>query len=380
MYGAELDLIRAWDPEDLPQAGPQEESQARSPSTLESDGATTRSTSNIRDDLLLDTYSRTVSEVASEAAASVVHITVFKDSDPKEKQEPGKPDGVRPRRPRGEEGGSGSGFVFTPDGFILTNSHVVHGAKRLMVTLVNGLKFAAQLIGEDPHTDLAIIRIDAPGLVPVRFGDSQALRPGQVAIAIGNPFGFQTTVTAGVVSALGRTLRTQTGRLIDDVIQTDAALNPGNSGGPLFDSRGQVIGVNTAIIMPAQGICFAIAANTAQWVATRIMTEGRVRRAYLGVGGQTIPLHRRVVRFFNLSADSGAFVAQVEKESPAEKAGLEEGDILVSYAGQPVAGVDDLHRLNTAEKVGQAMPLEILRGVDRLRKQTLNLVPAEYRL
>jgi S1-C subfamily serine protease len=270
--------------------------------------------------------------------------------------------------------GNGSGFVFTPDGYILTNSHVAHGAVRLDVTLPDGRRFRAEPIGDDPDSDLAVVRIDSPtNLVAARLGDSQSVRVGQLAIAIGNPYGFQATVTAGVVSALGRSLRATSGRLIDDVIQTDAPLNPGNSGGPLVSSRGEVIGVNTAVILPAQGICFATAVNTAKFVAGRLM-DGKIRRSYIGVAGQNVPLHRRLVRFYDLAVDNGVLVISVEDGSPARRAGLREGDVIVAFDGHPIAGIDDLHRLLTEERVGAAAELVIIRRTERL---ALPVVPEE---
>jgi S1-C subfamily serine protease len=285
-------------------------------------------------------------------------------------------DGRRRRDPSAPEGarGAGSGFVFTPDGFILTNSHVVHGASRIEVLPPDGRRFDATLVGDDPDTDLAVVRITAPTLTAARLGDSGAIRPGQLAIAIGNPYGFQTTVTAGVVSALGRTLRSGSGRMIDDVIQTDAALNPGNSGGPLVNSRGEVIGVNTAVILPAQGLCFAIAVNTAKFVASRLMMHGRVRRSYVGLGAQTVALPRRVVRYYGLAAETGALVVMVEPGSPAATAGLLEGDLIIGYDAHPVDGVDALHRLLTDERVGVAAALTVLRRGQRL---SLTVVPQE---
>ncbi|MDQ3821049.1 MAG: trypsin-like peptidase domain-containing protein, partial [Acidobacteriota bacterium] len=273
-----------------------------------------------------------------------------------------------------ERGGSGSGFVFTPDGFILTNSHVVHNAAQMELTLADGRRFEAQLVGDDPHTDLAVVRINANDLLPVRLGDSQSIRAGQVVIAIGNPYGFQCTVTAGVVSALGRSLRASSGRLIDDIIQTDAALNPGNSGGPLVTSRGEVVGVNTAVILPAQGICFAIAINTAKFVAGRLIKDGRIRRSYIGVAGQNVPLPRRIVRYYNLEVENGILVVNVDDGSPARQCGLREGDIIIGFADRPVAGIDELHRLLTEERVGLRSPLEVIRRTERL---VLNIVPKE---
>jgi S1-C subfamily serine protease len=264
---------------------------------------------------------------------------------------------------------------------ILTNSHVVHEAARIAVTLADGRHMPATLIGEDPASDLAVIRLerpqfDEPGLVAAELGDSQRLRVGQIAIAIGAPYGFQSTVTAGVVSALGRSLRSYSGRLIEDVIQTDASLNPGNSGGPLVDSAGRVIGVNTATILPAQGICFAIGINTAKFVASRLLRDGRIRRSYVGISGQTVPVHRRVVRFYDLPKETGALVLSVEDGSPAKNAGLREGDVIVALDGQPVAGVDDLHRLLTEVRVGVSCSLTVLRWTEKLE---LKIIPEEAR-
>src|SRR5450432_2645435 len=312
------------------------------------------------DSSLLDAYSRAVVSAAEKVSPSVAKIEVT-----------GK----------GERHGSGSGFVFTPDGLVLTNSHVVHDATRIQVSLPDGRHCPAHLIGDDPATDLAVIRLDrldndAPGLTAVTFGDSQSLRVGQLAIAIGNPYGFQYTVTAGVVSALGRSLRSYSGRMIDDVIQTDASLNPGNSGGPLVSSDGKVVGVNTATIMGAQGLCFAIGINTAKFVAGRLLREGRIRRAFIGVEAQTVPLHRRLVRFYDLANESGVFVMSAEPGSPAHKTGLREGDVIVAFGNQPVAGVDDLHRLLTDTQVGTASTITILRRTEKLN---LEIIPQESR-
>jgi S1-C subfamily serine protease len=306
------------------------------------------------DDELLDSYSKTVIGAAEKVSPSVVNIEVSTGDQ--------------------QRGGSGSGFVFTPDGFILTNSHVVHGASKIEVTLLDGRRGEAQLIGDDPETDLAVIRINAPNLMFVEFGDSNKVRVGQLAIAIGNPYGFQYSVTAGVVSALGRSLRSRTGRLIDNVIQTDAALNPGNSGGPLVNSRGEVIGVNTAVILPAQGICLATAINTANFVAGQLIKEGRVRRSYIGVVGQVVPLHRRLVRYHNIAVETGVLVVSTEPASPAWKAGLQEGDVIVAYGDKPVAGIDDLHRLLTDQKVGVEADLIVIRGNEKL---TLRVTPED---
>jgi S1-C subfamily serine protease len=315
-----------------------------------------------RDDtLLLDAYSQAVVDAVERVSPSVVNI---------ETRRPAPKQPVRD--PRGL-GGSASGFLFTPDGFILTNSHVVHGAESIRVTRDDGQVREATLIGDDPETDLAVVRIGPDSLVPATLGDSGAVRVGQVAIAIGNPYGFQTTVTAGVVSALGRSLRAQTGRLIDNVLQTDAALNPGNSGGPLVDSRGEVIGVNTAMISPAQGICFAIGINTAKFVAVRLIRDGKVTRSYIGIGGQTVPVARRVARFHQLSVESGVLVVSLEQGGPAEKAGVRVGDRIVGFGGQPVGGIDGLQLLLTELRVGVPTPTTVLRLTEKL---DLEVMPA----
>lgn len=310
---------------------------------------------------LLDAYSDAVTTAAEAVSPSVVKIDVFKKGG---------------RRGQQEGAGSGSGFIITPDGFILTNSHVVHGTERIEVTLADGRRPDAHLVGTDPDTDLAVIRIYAPNLKPVRLGDSNQLRVGQLAIAIGNPYGFQYTVTAGVVSALGRSFRAQSGRLMDNLVQTDAALNPGNSGGPLVNSRGEVIGVNTMVILPAQGLCFAIAINTAKTIAGWLIKDGAVRRSYIGVGGQTAKIHRRVVRFFNLPHETGLLVLGVEPGSPASRAGLREGDIVVEFSGQAIAGIDDLHKHLTGTQVGVRSVLTVIRHNEKL---ALEIVPEESR-
>jgi S1-C subfamily serine protease len=322
-------------------------------------------TASPSDGALRDAYSRAVIGAAEKVSPSVVNVEVRHEGKARR--------GGDPRVPQ-EARGSGSGFVFTPDGFILTNSHVVHRAAGIEVTLVDGGRYQARLVGDDPETDLAVLRIDAPGLVPVSLGDSEAIRVGQVVIAVGNPYGFQCTVTAGVVSALGRSLRSRSGRLIDNVIQTDAALNPGNSGGPLVTSGGDVIGVNTAVILPAQGICFAIGINTAKFVAGQLIKEGKIRRSYLGVGGQTVPLLRRLVRLHQVPVESGILVASVEQDSPAHRADLQEGDVIVAYDGQPVAGIDDLHRLLTETRVGLQSVLTIIRRTEKL---FIEVIPEE---
>jgi S1-C subfamily serine protease len=312
---------------------------------------------------LLDAYSQAVTTAAAKVSPSVVNIDV------RQMYRQG-----RPGNNAQELRGSGSGFVIAPDGFILTNSHVVHGASRIEVLLTDGSRYRAETVGEDPYTDLAVIRISAPSLVPVSLGDSRRARVGQLVIAIGNPFGFQCTVTAGVISALGRSLRSTSGRLIDNVIQTDAALNPGNSGGPLVTARGDVIGVNTAVILPAQGLCFAIAINTAKFVASRLIRDGKIRRGNIGVAGQNVPLPRRVVRFHKIPVETGILVISVEPGSPAHRAGLQEGDILLSYDGNPTPCIDDLHRMLTEARVGVVSSLTILRGVE---KRILHIVAEE---
>jgi S1-C subfamily serine protease len=277
-------------------------------------------------------------------------------------------------RGSGPGGGSGSGFIISPDGLVLTNSHVVHGASRFEVVLSDGRRPDAVLVGEDPESDLALLRLYAPGLTAVKFADSTRLKVGQLAIAIGSPYGFEASVTAGVVSALGRSLRSQTGRLMDDIIQTDAALNPGNSGGPLVNSRGEVIGVNTAMILPAQGICFAIASNTAQLVIGWLVKEGRVRRSYVGIAGQTAPVHARLRRHYNLNQDRGVLVAGVEPGSPARLAGLREGDLIIAFKGQPTAGIDELLRRLVGAEIGVASSLTVLRQTAKL---DLEITPQE---
>ena len=319
------------------------------------------------DDELLDAYSRTVIHAVETTGPAVVKIELDR------------------------RGAVGSGVLFTPDGFILTNSHVVAQTSHVRVTLPDGRSARADLVGHDPHTDLAVVRLDGSGLPWARLGDSKRVRVGQIAIAIGNPYGFQHSVTAGVVSALGRSLRSQTNRLMDDVIQTDAALNPGNSGGPLVTTTGEVIGINTAMILPAQGLCFAVASNTARFVASLLIRDGRVRRSYIGVAGQNTPIPRAIARRFEhargalslidgrgsgFGARSGVLVQSVEPDSPAAAAGLSEGDVIVAFAGETVSGVDDLHRLLTADRIGVPSAVAILRGAER---RTIAIVPAEQR-
>jgi S1-C subfamily serine protease len=310
---------------------------------------------------LLDAYSRAVTGVVGRVSPAVVHVKV--------KKKASRP-GMRP-----DMEGSGSGFIITPDGYIVTNSHVVEEVNSVEVSLSDGNTCPAEVVGQDPATDIALLRISGPGLPMVSLGDSDKLRVGQMAIAVGNPLGFQSTVTAGVISALGRSLRSRTGRLIENVIQTDAALNPGNSGGPLLDSNGRVIGINTAIIQYAQGICFAIPVNTMRWVVTQLIREGRVTRGFLGISGQTVPLPVRVVRYFQLSNASGVQVTDVTPSSPARQAGLKEGDIVIALGGEPAASIDDIHRRLTREAIGKSLDVTLLRGwTHRLEKV---IIPAE---
>ena len=306
---------------------------------------------------LLDAYSHAVSHAAAQAHPAVVHIEIT------------GADGQR---------GSGSGFFISPDGYLLTNSHVVHDARELRVFLADGRKLAADLVGDDPHTDLAVLRVSADDLVHLTLADSATVRPGQVAIAIGSPMGFQQTVTAGIVSGLGRSLRGASGRLIDNIIQTDAALNPGNSGGPLVNTRGEVIGVNTAIIRPAQGICFAIASNTVRWVAGWLIKDGHIRRSFIGVAGQNVPLIRKVARYHHLAQETGVLVAGLEPNSPAARAGLTEGDIVLALDDTPTPSVDALHKLLTGDRVGERAIVRFLRGVELRRHAIIPLeMPSE---
>jgi S1-C subfamily serine protease len=320
---------------------------------------------DLPDEDLMDAYSRAVITAAEKVSPSVVYIEVQQPVRSKR--------GNAPRTPH-EAKGSGSGFIFTPDGFILTNSHVVHGATKIEVTVSDGHKHQADLIGDDPDTDLAVIRINAPNLVPAQLGETKKIRVGQLAVAIGNPYGFQYSVTAGVISALGRSLRAQSGRLMDDVIQTDAALNPGNSGGPLVNSRGEVIGVNTAMILPAQGISFATSIDTAKFVASRLIRDGKVSRSYIGLGGQNVQLPRRIVRYYDLKVESGILVVSFEPDSPARNAGLREGDVIIGFDDHPIAGIDDLHKLLSEDRIGNKTSLVIIRFTEKL---SFEVVPRE---
>lgn len=305
---------------------------------------------------LLDAYSQTVTRVAKRVGPATTKVDVRRSLG-----------GPNASDPRGEGGGSGSGFLFTPDGLIVTNSHVIANARRIEVTLPGKEPESARVVGDDPHTDLAVLSISGHDLPFAEFGSSRALEVGSVAVAIGNPFGFAWSVTAGVVSALGRTLRTESGRLVDDIVQTDAALNPGNSGGPLVGSDGRVIGVNTAIFLRSQGICFAIAVDTARAVALELLRNGRVRRGYVGVGAQTAPIATRLVRNHALARATGAFVTLVEAGGPAAAAGIRDGDIIIELGGRPIGGIDDLHRALTEEAEGRTLEAKVLRGVSLLR-------------
>src|ERR1039457_2128462 len=291
---------------------------------------------------MLDAYSTAVTGVVAQVAPAVAHIRV-----------------ERVVRGRGKQAGSGSGFIITPDGYMVTNSHVAGGGSAFEVTLPDCRVVGAELVGDDPDSDLAVFKVGAAGLPYVRLADSSKLRVGQIAVAIGSPYGFQHTVTAGIVSALGRSMRGQTGRLLDNIIQTDAPLNPGNSGGPLVDSSGGIIGVNTAVILPAQGICFAIASSTSERVAIALIREGRVRRAYVGVCRQDTPIGRRMVRHFELAHESGIRVSTVEKGSPAAAAGVREGDIIVSFGDEAITSVDDLHRMLTDARIGDGADIAV---------------------
>ena len=310
------------------------------------------------DAVLLDAYSEAVTGAAARARPAVAHIEVA----------------ALARQPEQPVAGSGSGFFISPDGYLLTNSHVVHGAAAVRAHLADGRRLPAVIVGDDPDTDLAVIRVSGTDFTHLEFADSEAIKPGQIAIAVGSPMGFQQTVTAGIVSGLGRSLRGVSGRLIDNIIQTDAALNPGNSGGPLVNARGEVIGVNTAIIRPAQGLCFAIAGNLARWVAGWLIKDGQIRQSVIGVAGQPVSLLRKLVRHYRLPVETGVLVAGVEPDSPAARAGLVEGDIIIGFAGHSVAGIDALHKLLMADRIGQRTELVILRHTE---KRTLAIVPQE---
>jgi len=307
------------------------------------------------DQALLDAYSRAVIDVVDRVGPTVVRLDVKADGAP--------------------HGGTGSGVVVAPDGLVLTNSHVVGRAHTVKVSTIEGRSLSARVVGDDPDTDLALVRVDAAVTLPAAsLGNSKLLKRGQMVIAIGNPLGFESTVTTGVVSALGRSLRSRSGRLIDDVIQTDAALNPGNSGGPLVSSRGEVVGINTAVIMGAQGICFAVASNTATFVLGELVRHGRVRRAYIGIAAQQFTLSRRRRHAAGLAQESAVMIASVEAGSPAARAGLLTGDILLALDGVSVTGADDLIRLLAGEKIGRSIKIQLLRNGSR---HVLSLIPAE---
>ena len=309
---------------------------------------------------LWDAYSRAVIGAVDRVGPAVVSVENHRG---------------RPRARSDAPRGSGSGFLFADGGYVLTNSHVIRRARGIGVTLQDGRRAQAELVGDDPDTDVAVLRVDVPDVPVAALGDSARLRVGQLVIAIGNPFGFQRTVTAGVVSALGRTLRSVGGRLVEDVIQTDAALNPGNSGGPLVDSRGLVVGVNTAVILPAQGLCFAVAANTVRAVAEQLVRHGRVRRGRIGVSGQNVTLFRAAARRHGIDRETGVLVLAVQERSPADRADVLPGDVIVALDGRPVAGVDDLHRILIAEQIGVAMTIALLRGMELVE---VEVVPAEF--
>ncbi len=318
-------------------------------------GQSVRAAGRESDEELLDAYSRAVVSVVEKVGPTVVSIGVKK----------------RTRSPRFGQEGAGSGVIIAPDGFVLTNSHVVEGAEEVEVSLTDGRIFSAHVVGSDSATDLAVVRADAGGLPAAELGDSNSLHVGQLAIAIGNPLGFQSTVSTGVISALGRSLRSQSGRLIESVIQTDVPLNPGNSGGPLVDSRGRVIGINTAMIFMAQGISFAVPVNTAKWVVGELVTRGKVKRAYLGIAGQVRPFSRRFQRQFGLETATAVEVVSIEEQGPTSRAGLREGDLIVSVNGKNVASVDDIHRLLTSWTTGSLLGLTILRNGEQLQVQVI---------
>ena len=317
------------------------------------------------DDHLLDAYSRTVTQVARDSSDAVVQIRVDKKAAPQRRRRTQKP---KPSF------GTGSGFIISSDGFIVTNSHVINGAIKILVTLQDGRQQPAQLIGDDPATDIAVLQINAENLSFIKFGNSDNLQVGQLAIAIGNPLGFQYTVTAGVVSALGRTLRTESSRLIDDVIQTDAALNPGNSGGPLMNSFGEVIGVNTAIINKAQGLCFAVTSNLAEYVVGKLIIEGKVRRGIIGIAAQTVRFNPKVIKRFQLNVKSGVHVHSIEADSPAYNGEVQAGDIIIGLNNSKVSSIDDLHRLLDEKSIGKEIQLEVLRNG---KKGFIKVIPAE---
>jgi S1-C subfamily serine protease len=312
---------------------------------------------------LLDAYSQTVVQVAQRASNAVAHLKVSKKA-------PQRQGAQR------DNSGTGSGFVISTDGYVVTNSHVISGAEKIEAMFQDGRSFSAQVVGDDPATDIAVVKIDADGLSTLAFAESQRLQVGQIAIAVGNPYGFQYSVTAGVVSALGRTLRSQSGRLIDDVIQTDAALNPGNSGGPLVDSRGQVIGVNTAVILPAQGLCFAVASNLAKFVVGKLILQGKVRRGYLGISAQSVPLPPKWTSALQLNTTGGIQIIGVEADGPARNSEIRNGDVMVQFDGKPISSIDDLHKALDEQNIGRNITVWVLR--DGALK-SLQVTPGELR-
>lgn len=317
-----------------------------------------------QDDNLLDAYSQTVTRVARTVSNAVVHLNVTKPNNQRNAPQPNNP------------AGTGSGFVISSDGYMVTNSHVINGATRIEASLPDGRTFLAHTLGDDPATDIAVLKIEGENLATLAFGESDRLQVGQIAIAIGNPFGFQYSVTAGVVSALGRTLRSQNGRLIDDVIQTDAALNPGNSGGPLVDSYGRVIGVNTAVILPAQGLCFAVASNLAKFVVGKLILEGRVRRGYIGIGAQAVPLPPKWLNALEVPTKGGIQIQTVESGGPAQLAGILPGDVLVQFEGKPVDSIDLLHKTLNEESIGRKISVWLLRNGGL---KSVEVVPGELK-
>ncbi len=322
-------------------------------------------TNTFNDGHLLDAYSQTVVNVANKVSKAVVYIKVHK---------PVNKNAVRKNTRKPNNFSQGSGFIISTDGYVVSNSHVVNGATKIEVVLQDGRSFNGELIGDDPATDIAVLKIDGTGLSAVAFGNSAQLQVGQIAIALGNPYGFQYSLTAGVVSALGRSLRTKNGRLIDDVIQTDAALNPGNSGGPLVNSAGEVIGINTAVIRQAQGLCFAVAANLAQYIVGQLIQHGKVRRAFIGIGGQFVRFNKRQKQFYKLSQPSGILVQAMEADGPSYNSELQKGDVIIACNEKTTKSIDDLHALLDIDAIGKPAILKVLRGKEKL---DIKIIPAE---
>lgn len=323
---------------------------------------------NNSEDEILDSYSRTIVDVAKKVSRSVVQVSVVKNR--------AKAAGPEQRNSNRPMEANGSGFIISTDGLVITNNHVAGDCEKITITLQDGRSYQPVVVGFDPYTDLAVLKIDAEGLKALSFGDSDRLQVGQMAIAVGNPFGFNYTVTAGVVSALGRTLRSESGRMIDNVIQTDAALNPGNSGGPLVNSRGEVIGVNTAIIAAAQGLCFAVSSNLTRYVVGKLVLEGKVKRAFLGIAGQMVSLSERIVSYNKLDVKSGVYVAEKDRYEGVYNTDLFVGDIIVGLNENPVQSVDDLHRLLDETLIGKVIDLTVLRNNIKTRVQ---IIPGELR-